>query len=93
MDGLLLTIGDQIHENGVLIGCARHEARLAVILQHDGDLIGLLSGEIQLGLELLEYGVAVGFTGWWRRRNTVEPVVKPKSHAQHSGSGAGQKHQ
>src|SRR5947207_15062116 len=32
---------------------------VAVVLQYYGDLIGLLSGEIQLGLEILEYSIAV----------------------------------
>ena len=44
MDGLLLTISDQIHKHSVLIGCARYEPRLSVvgedrkILRHIGNI-------------------------------------------------------
>ena len=31
MEGLLLTVGDQIYENSVLVGCACHQPRLGIV--------------------------------------------------------------
>src|SRR5260370_17945937 len=36
MDGLLLTIGDQIHENGILVGCTCHQPGLTIIHESGG---------------------------------------------------------
>jgi hypothetical protein len=66
---------------------------VAIILEHDGDLIGLFRGKIQLGPKVLKDSFPIGVS-WWRRRcHPVEPVVQSIAHAQHPDSGAGQKYQ
>lgn len=66
---------------------------VAVILKHYGDLVGLFRGEIQLGLKVLKDSFPACFPGRRGGGNTVEPVMQSIFHAQHSDSGAGQKHQ
>jgi len=66
---------------------------VAIILQHHGDLICLFRGEIQFGLKVLKDSFPAGFPGRRGGGNTVEAVMQSIFHPQHSGGGAGQKHQ
>ena len=66
---------------------------VTVILEHHGDLIGLLGGKVQFGFEILEHGIVAGFPGRRGGGYAMEPVVQSIFHSQHPDGGPGQKHQ
>ena len=47
MEGLLLTIGDQIHENGVLVGCTCHQPRLSGVGKNVWKILGHIGNVIR----------------------------------------------